>query len=75
MAAGPQVSLRIIPRSYGPLPAKQPHPQQLKKHGRQYSVQLDIGDKPVDHVEGESEEGGKGLPPLPAAGVYESCCG
>jgi hypothetical protein len=37
--------------------------------------QFDISHKPVDDVDSASEGGGKGLPLLPAAGVYKSCCG
>lgn len=70
MAAG-QVMLSTVPRSYGPplgSHAERQHPRQLKKHGRQYSVQLDVDDKPIDHADSEGEEAGKVLPPLPATG-------
>ena len=65
-----QVLLSSVPNSYGPSPVEQLQPRQQKKHGRQYSVQLDISDKPVQHEDSDNEEEGKTLPALPATGKY-----
>jgi hypothetical protein len=57
-----------LPPSFGPSPFDQ-RPRQQRKHGRQYSVQLDIEENPVEHEDSESEREGKELPALPRCQV------
>lgn len=56
-----EVALSFLPRSHNPSPGQQLEPRHQRKHGRQYSIQLDIGDKPVQHADSDSEAEGKSL--------------
>ncbi|KAF8530250.1 hypothetical protein BU17DRAFT_78889 [Hysterangium stoloniferum] len=71
------MNLNPLPRSFGPSPLLEQSPRRQQKHGRQYSVQLDIEEKPEgqeDNISGEINRGvreTKELPRLPVENTTE----
>lgn len=60
--------LSPLPRSFGPPPPGEQRPRLQRKHGRQYSVQLDIEQEPFGHEDVEEEQIIKQLPSEPTEG-------